>query len=122
MFEIEIGGETYKAEVSFYTAQLYEAEFQADLIKDFFGIQFNEGPVKSDDGENIAAIDFTKINWFAATKAMWAALKTADESAPGFQTWLRRTSGANLWLVREQIAVEIADCFFRAEIAGEEVG
>lgn len=120
MFEIEIDGKKVKAEVSFYTAQLYEAEFQSDLIKDFFGVQFNEGPVTSDDGETIASIDFTKINWFAATRAMWAAIKTADETAPSFQPWLKSTAGTNLWLVREQIAMEIADCFFRAEAPREE--
>ena len=120
MFEIEIAGKKTKAEVSFFTAQLYEAEFQADLIKDFFGVQFNDGPITTEDGENIAAIDFTKINWFAAMKATWAAIKTADESAPSFQAWLKATSGANMWLVREQVAMEIADCFFRSEAPGEE--
>lgn len=115
MFELEIGGKTYKAEVSFYTAQLYEAEFQADLIKDFFGVQANEGMLTTDDEGDIATIDFTKINWLAATKAMWAAIKTADDSAPSYTAWMKKTSGANMWLVREQIALEIADCFFRAE-------
>lgn len=115
MFELTIGGTKYKAEVSFYTAQLYEMEFQSDLIKDFFGVQANDGMLTTDEDGDIATIDFTKINWLAATKAMWAAIKTADESAPGYTAWMKKTSGANLMLVREQIALEIADCFFRAE-------
>jgi len=115
MFELTIDGKAVKAEVSFYTAQLYEAEFQSDLIKDFFGVQAGEAIVTSDESGQIATIDFTKINWLAATKAMWAAIKTADAAAPGYTAWMKKTSGTNLWLERERLALEISDCFFRAE-------
>lgn len=119
MFEVEIGGKKVKAEVSFYTAQLYEAEFRADLIKDLFGEQVFSSPVES-DGENVISIDFTRVNWLATAKALWAAIKTADESTPGYTAWMRATKGLNMWLVSDQLATEVADCFFRAEAPGAE--
>ena len=34
MFEVSINGKKKMAEVSFYTAQLYESEFRKDIIQD----------------------------------------------------------------------------------------
>lgn len=120
MFEVEIDGKKVKAEVSFFTATLYEAEFQKDLIQDFFGVQTGEAAVVFEDGETIASIDFTKISWTATQRTLWAAIKTADENAAGFQKWMKSTSGTNLWTVREQLAEAVSDCFFRTEAAGAE--
>jgi len=119
MFEVSIDGKKVKAEVTFYTAQLYEAEFRSDIIKDLFGEQ-NAGSVIDFSGDDVIRIDFTKVNWTAMMKVLWAAVKTADDSTPGYTEWMKRTKGLNLWLVQEMIGAEVADCFFRAEAAGEE--
>ena len=119
MFNVEIDGEKYKAAVTFYTAQLYESEFRSDIIKDFFGVQALSTPIEVGDDGNIANIDFTKTNWLAATKVLWAALKTADDSIPGYTQWMKNTAGVNMWLVQDQLGVEVADCFFRSDIAGD---
>lgn len=120
MFEIELGGKTYKAEVTFYTSYLYEAEFRSDLIKDLFGMQESEDPVSLDGSDKIVSIDFTKTNWIATMKVLWAALKTANPSTPSFANWMKKTSGVNLWLVNEQLGAEVVDCFFHTDVAREE--
>lgn len=121
MFEIKIGDKACKAEVSFYTAQLYEAEFKADLIKDFYGKQdVSEPPIGLDGkGERVVSIDFTRVDWLALTRVMWAAIKTADAKAPGYAAWMRSVKGVNLWDFQREVDAEIADCFFRAEAPGE---
>lgn len=118
MFEVEIDGKNYKASVTFYTAQLYESEFKSDMLKDFLGVQVFDAP-KSDES-SVLRIDFTKTNWLAAAKVLWAALKTADDRTPGYTQWMKNTSGANMWLVQEQLGLEVADCFFRAGASGED--
>lgn len=119
MFEVEIDGKKVNAEVTFYTAQLYEAEFRADIIKDLFGEQSLE-PQLEMDGDAIVKIDFTKVNWLATAKVLWAAIKTADESTPSYTSWMKATKGLNMWLVSELLSAEVADCFFRADFAGAE--
>lgn len=118
MFEVKIGGETSTAQVTFFTALIYENEFGKDMLKDFFGVQAIKDPIEDDGG--VVSVDFTQINWTAASKALWAALKTADDTTDPYSVWVKKSSGANMWLIYEQLSVEIADCFFRAEIAGQE--
>ena len=121
MFEVSINGKKVKAEVSFYTATLYEAEFRKDLLKDFFGDVLKIGEqIEVDDDMNVVNIDFEKINWMAANRVLWAARRTADESAPNYNEWSKKTKGVNLWSARDTLAAEVADCFFRADIAEEE--
>ena len=128
MFQVEIDGKKYDAEVTFYTAHLYEMEFKADLIQELFGIQTADPSIGFDvegEGEDaklqIARIDFTKVSWTAVAKVLWAAIKTADDNTPSYTQWMKNTSGANLWLVQEQIGAEVADCFFRSGAAEEDV-
>lgn len=118
MFEVSLGGKSRKAKVTFYTALLYEQEFSRDMLKDFFGVQAIKDPVEDDGG--VVSVDFTQVNWTAASKALWAALKTADDATEPYSLWVKKASGANMWLVNEQLAAEIADCFFRSEAAGKE--
>ena len=114
MFEVEIGGKKVKAEVSFLTAQLYEAEFRSDIIQDLYGLQsFADGEFEFKDG-SIVGIDFTKVRWLEVTKALWAAVKTADPTLPGYSEWVKTTSGANLWEIRDELVNAVNDCFFRA--------
>ena len=68
MFTVEIDGKAAKAEVTFYTAYIYEAEFKSDLIQDLFGVQTADPTVGfnvEDDGDGatvkVVSIDFTKI-------------------------------------------------------------
>lgn len=124
MFTFEADGKTYEAKVTFYTAHIYEMEFRSDLIRDLFGVQTAEQPLeveRTGDGEEdyrIVKIDFTKVNWTVVTKALWAAVKTANPGAPSYAEWMSRTNGVNLWLVQDQLGDEISDCFFRAEAPG----
>ncbi|MBQ9005962.1 MAG: hypothetical protein IJ092_06280 [Atopobiaceae bacterium] len=124
MFEVSIDGKKMKAEVSTLTAVLYESEFRKDLLTDFFGdiLKTTEQvQVKEVDGEQVVVnVDFEKINWMAALRVLWAAVKTADESAPSFHEWSRKTKGLDLWGIRDELAGEVADCFFRAQAAEEE--
>lgn len=116
MFEVEIGGEKVEAEVSFYTAQLYESEFMRDIIQDFFGVQ--ELSLAEDGSDDtLLSIDFTKINWSATTRVLWAAVKTADDRTPSYATWSRGIAGVNMFTVRNALVEQLADCFFRAEVA-----
>lgn len=119
MFQVEFSEGTYDAEVTFYTALLYEQEFGKDMLQDFFGVQGMDGPIGV-DGDAIVTIDFTKVNWAASSKVLWAALKTADSSIPGYQAWMKGAKGANMWLIRELLANEIGECFFRTDVAAEE--
>lgn len=113
MFEVEINGETRKAEVSFYTAWLYESEFQSKLIQDYMKCQdFDE--ITSDGGRAIALVKFDSIDWLTVTRVLWAAMKTADESTPPYERWMRETGNANLWDARNELDSAITDCFFRS--------
>ena len=119
MFEIDIDGKKAKAEVSFYTAYLYEAEFNRDLIKDLFGVLDSDTVIEF-EGDSVVKVDFTRIDWNATLRALWAACKTAKESVPSFSKWIEKAKGANLWLARELLAFEVNDCFFRTDASGEE--
>lgn len=114
MFDIAINGKTVKAEVSFYTAQIYEAEFKEDLIKDLFGVQDDSSLIEF-QGDEVVRIDFTQINWLATMKVLWAAIKTVDDATPSYTRWMKKTQGVNLWEARQLLSDEVSDCFFRAE-------
>ena len=115
MFEFEANGQKVTAEVSFYTAQLYESEFMSDVIQDLFG------SVSEDDTEFVykdgalVGIDFTKVKWLSVAKALWAAVKTADPTAPGYTAWMREMGGVNMWEIRDTLLGEFGNCFFRPE-------
>ena len=118
MFETEIGGKTAKAEVTFYTALLYEQEFGGDMLKDLFGVQSSDPALVVDGGE-VVTIDFTKTNWTVLMKVLWAAVKTADEFTPNYTAWMRKARGTNLFLVNQLLSEEIGECFFHTEAAEE---
>ena len=123
MFEVSINGEKVEAEVSFLTAVLYESEFGKDMIQDFFGDILKMGDqVVLDEDLNVVSIDFERINWMAANRVLWAAIKTADDSAPGYRKWAKQTKGVDMWGIRDELAGEVSDCFFRPSLAQEEAG
>lgn len=119
MFEVSIDGKKVKADVTFYTAWLYEAEFQSKLIQDYMdGQEYDEAT--DGEGNPIAIVKFESIDWMTMTKILWAAIKTVKDSTPPYEQWMRKASGANLWDARADLDAAITDCFFRAETAGEE--
>ena len=120
MFDVTIGDKAYKAEVSFYTAVLYEAEFRSDLVADLFGVQGQDRNPFSFKGNDLAEIDFTKVSWLSVAKATWAALKTADSSIPSYQAWMKKARGVNFWDLREALMEDASDCFFRSSATEEE--
>lgn len=121
MFDVKIGDETRKAEVTFYTAALYESEFQSDIVADLFGVQGKESnPFSLAKGGAVVSIDFSKVGWQAVQKATWAALKTADPALPSYATWIKKARGVNFWELREALMEDASDCFFRTEAADEE--
>ena len=119
MFEVSIDGEKVKGDVTFYTAWLYENEFAKDLISDFYGVQ-DMNPIMSMDGDEFK-VDFTKVNWGAATRVLWAAVKTVKPGTPSYTEWMRKTKGVDTWTVRRELDEAITECFFRTEAAGEEI-
>ena len=120
MFDVTIGDKTYKAEVSFYTAVLYEAEFRSDIIADLFGVQGQGMNPITFKGDNVATIDFTKVGWLSVAKATWAALKTVDSSTPSYSAWMKKARGVNFWDLRDAIIEDASDCFFRTPATNEE--
>lgn len=118
MFEVVINGKKQKADVTFYTAWLYEAEFQSKLIQDYMGGQ--EYEEVGEGADSVALIKFDSIDWLTMTKILWAALKTAKDTTPPYEHWIKKAGGANLWEARADLDAAISDCFFRTEAAGEE--
>lgn len=119
MFDVTIGEKTYKAEVSFYTAVLYEAEFRGDIIADLFGVQGQGRNPFSLNGEDLE-VDFTKVSWLSIAKATWAALKSADSSTPSYTAWMKKARGVNFWDLREALLEDASDCFFRTPAPDED--
>jgi len=96
---------------STYTLVIYEQEFDgADMIKDVFGRIEITRDEKTDDV--IAVFDYTKTNWTALLKALWASLKAADDSIEPFVEWAKNTGSINLSDVSVQLIPEIRrNCF-----------
>lgn len=113
MFEVELNGKKVKADVTFYTAWVYEAEFQSKLVQDYMKSQ---SYTESEDGEGgkVLLVDFESVDWLTITRVLWAAIKTAKESTPGYEDWIRKTGGADFLSVRSDLDKAISDCFFRS--------
>lgn len=120
MFEVSIDGKKHKADITFYTAWLYESEFHADLISDFYGVQ-DMTPVATGEGDAFR-VDFTRVNWGALMRVLWAALKTAKQSTPPYSAWVKNVRGIDSYTLRGQVDEAIADCFFRPEVTGADEG
>lgn len=121
MFEVKVGDETLSAEVTFYTALLYEQEFQSDIVADLFGTQGKDSnPFSVSKKGAVVAIDFSKVSWLSVAKATWAALKTVDSTIPSYTAWMKETKGVNFWDLRESLLEDASDCFFRTDAAEED--
>ena len=130
MFKVEIGGKTVEADVTFYTAYLYEAEFTSNIIQDVYGRQGEDSPQfvemevsKDEDGDEsvkVRSIDFSAVNWTSLLKATWAAIKTVNPRTRGYADWLKDSSGIDLVEIRGELINAIDDCFFRSRASEEE--
>jgi hypothetical protein len=128
MFTVEIDGKKVDAEISFLTAQLYEAEFHKDIIQELFSMQGDTSDAIVIEGEgkdavarlDITKIDFSKVGWLCVIQLLWAAVKTADESTPGYHAWCKGAKGIDTWDVRDVLIGEMSDCFFRSGTSEEE--
>jgi len=123
MFQVSINGEPVEGDVTFLTAVIYEQEFSRDIIKDLFGKQDAEsGAIEiagKGDKARIVSIDYTKVDWTNVMRAVWAAIRTADDSVPSFKAWMKSVRNANSWELRSMVVDAAYDCFFRAELAEE---
>lgn len=109
MVEITVNGEKRQAIASVLTLTLYEQEFGKGLIEDLFG------KVKRTNGvEEDVVMDFTNNDWTAMMRALWACLKTADDTVPCFSQWQRDATGLNLIEVSSRLNGEFQGAFFRA--------
>ena len=103
---------------SVLTLTLYEQEFKSDMLQDLFG------RVTLDDtemGENeIIALDFTRTNWTAVTRCLWACLKTADPALPSFETWASSLDKVNLFNLKEELIPVVMENLFCAGAAFSE--
>lgn len=122
MFTIAIGEGEATAEVTFYTAQLYETEFGTDMLADIFGEMkmTDEDAVRSDESGALVSVDFTRVRWLVQLRALWAAVKTHDPRTPGFKKWASEHKGINMWSAIGSMNGEVNDCFFRAAATAEE--
>lgn len=98
--------------VSVLTLTLYEQEFQSDLIQDLFGRVSVED---TDASENeIILLDFSRTNWTAVTRCLWACLKTADPSLPSFKSWASSLGKVNLFDLKEELIPVVMENLFCA--------
>jgi len=108
MATIDYGMGEREIRCTYRTLTIYEHEFRdkdgnpADLIADVMGkvrMSIDDAGVEFDDEGNIVAViyDYTRDNWLAQKRALWAMLKTAEaiakrhgekyEPVPSYEEW-----------------------------------
>lgn len=122
--------------VSVKSLMLYEQEFGGrDMIKDVYGrVSLRKSDVKAlekldtveeaeefvetgDSDEILMELDYRNTNWTALIRALWACLKTADDSLPPFKEWEQGVGDIDLFSVSNQIVPELNRKFFRAGVS-----
>lgn len=73
----------------------------------------------------VAAIDYTKDNWDAYLRALWAMIRTADEingvaTVPGFASWVKRLGSADMGAISRFVIDAVQEGLFRAPAAGQQ--
>lgn len=128
-FQVYYGGSEHTAAAGLDALTVYEQEFHSDLIKDVYGIvdvteSDLEGAVTRAGAADdvILTIDFTKTNWTAVLRAVWACLRSKDSHIPSFATWSKQTEGLNLRDMNEAAIPAFEEGFFpsRSGDAGKE--
>lgn len=125
LIDIDGTGEV-EAVATAYTLVIYEQAFDgADIIADVFGKH------KIDDSGELT-LDFTKDNWNAEMKALWAMVRTAyelradrgdaapNERPPAYERWARSLGKVNVRDISVRVISELADGFFHVGAADPE--
>lgn len=98
--------------VSMYTLVVYEQEFHRDLIKDVFGVvEINKA--KTDK----ISLDYRTVEWTALTRALWAALKAADDSTLPYAEWAKSAGDIDFWALAGDFTQELNLRLFRPAAA-----
>lgn len=120
-FQVYYEGSNHAALAGLDALTIYEQEFRADLIQDVYGIvditeADLEGALKRAGAADdvVITIDYTRTNWTALTRAVWACLKSKDESIPSFAVWRKKTEGLNLRELSEAALPVFEETFFPA--------
>ena len=118
----EIDGEAREGAFNLGTLMLYEQEFttpemrergeSADLVTEMAGYALDMGRL----GAGASARMPGGFGAFV-TRALWAALKTADDSVPSYAAWARGAGTANLVDVFSELMTGYYPAFFRASDA-----
>lgn len=111
--KVDWGDGERTATFSLGTLAVYEQQFGSDLIQDLMGVVSVGKQAKGPKGGVV--LDFTRTNWTCACKALWAGLRCADESFPGWEAWSRSVEGVNLNRIANDVIGECWDKFFRPE-------
>lgn len=112
---LDLGNGEVELEVNFWTLVVYEQQFGGDMIGDLFGKVEAE-----EDEDGTLSIDYTKYNWVAATKAMWAARFCADRGIPPYEDWCRSMTDVNMWPLIASLKSEVLARLFRTGAADSE--
>lgn len=108
---IDYGQGEKEAIIGIHTMMIYEQEFRSDIVQDIFGRQVLR---EEKDGDDVVfAVDYRNVQWTAALKVLWAALKTADDSVPSFSEWSNGLGPVNLDEIVSAIVPEVRRQFFR---------
>lgn len=109
MAAIETGLGKVEVIASVETLAIYEQEFDGrDMIQDVFG------KIEVSEEEDGIVLDFTRTNWTALARALWACERTADRTVPSFAEWSKGAEGLNLLTVNRDLGEVIRKGFFRA--------
>lgn len=80
---------------SLYSLMIYEQEFHSDPIHDLYRGEYED------------------VFFPSVPKVLWAGLKAADDSIPGYERWSRDIRGVNLRDLSNEMIPEINEAFFR---------
>lgn len=112
------GAEEATALCSMYTLTLYEQTFHSDIASKHKSIVDDLTDYgKADDGDPLGYLVAT--NWEAATRALWAMLKTGDEAGlnqrptPGYREWVKAHAGddVDIYKMNALVSAELTACF-----------
>lgn len=111
MIEVVVAGEPKQAVFGVWALALYEQEFSGrNLIGDIFG----DVDISKNSSDGGLHLDFNSNDWLAYSRALWAGLKCADDSTPGFEQWAKSVSQMDMWDVSRAVADEVVRTCFRS--------
>lgn len=122
LYDYDGSGKERELVMSAYTLMVYEQEFKTGMIEDVFG------KVRlSDEDDSEVVLDFTRDNWFAYIKALWAMLKAGMDLAraerrqyeyvPSFNEWSLKATSFDIQEVSRVVIEACQAGLFRASAA-----